>query len=253
MSFIPANVNNFETSFSADKFAPFGAGINFILTPPHLASIFNGIVCGVAHPHSHDPQPLLIFIMFNFAFLSAFSLAGIVSLAFPIPIHTYPFLFPITTKDENDGLFPSAVFFCVCLHMLLFPPPNLPLLCPTIIKSDSRLGIKQSTISGSKIFKPLSKISSILVISPFFTFLPSSVFGCHDSLSNSFANLTPIGTSSIFFGTSISMSPGIFRLQLFFSSLFRILISSNVRLLFFSHLAIFLLNGVRQFLHLQLP
>ena len=105
---------------------PFGADISSISTDPHFPFTLNGMLCGVPHPHCQDPHPLLIFIKFNFAFLNAFSLEGTVSRDFPYPIPTKPFLFPTTAIVANLGLFPSLVFFCVCLKTLFCPPPNLP-------------------------------------------------------------------------------------------------------------------------------
>jgi len=96
------------------------------MTDPHFALTLNGMECADLQLHSHDPHPLLILNMFNFAFLNAFSRAGTVSFAFPSPNPTYPSLFPITAYVVNLGLFPSFVFFCVCLNALLLPPPNLP-------------------------------------------------------------------------------------------------------------------------------
>src|SRR3989338_3124344 len=197
MSFIPASAITFLHSFSTIRPVPFGAGINFILIEPHLPSTANGIECDSPQKHSHEPQPLLTLTMFSFADLVAFSLAGIVSFALPIPIPTYPFLLPTTAIVANDGLFPSLLFFWVCLQIVLLPPPNLPFDCPIINKSVSSFFNRKSTISGSIIFSPLSSITARLAISPAFTFFPVSVFGVQLSGLNSFSLLTPEKSSSL--------------------------------------------------------
>src|SRR3989338_7365402 len=83
-SLIPASDNNFLHSFCAIKAVPFGAGINLMTTEPHAPSTSNGTLCPSLQPHVQEPQPLLILKRFNFAFLTAFSLAGTVSAAFPV-------------------------------------------------------------------------------------------------------------------------------------------------------------------------
>ena len=82
-----------------------------IMTDPHFPSTANGIEFSFLPVDSHEPDPNFIFIRFNFAFLSAFSLAGTVSFAFPKPYPTRPFPFPTIAYVEKLGLFPSFVFF----------------------------------------------------------------------------------------------------------------------------------------------
>ena len=48
-----------------------------------FVSVLNGIECCSEQVQEKLPQPLFIFIKFNFAVLNAFCLAGTVSLAFP--------------------------------------------------------------------------------------------------------------------------------------------------------------------------
>ena len=64
---------------------------------------------------------------------------------FPNPIPICPFLSPATTMHEKETTLPSIVFLCVCLHALLFPPPNFPFDWPTNNKSGS-IGNNKSTI-----------------------------------------------------------------------------------------------------------
>src|SRR3989344_1748100 len=140
-------------------------------TLPHLPSTVNGMLCVSEHAQSKCQQPRATLITLSLAFLFAFSRDGRVSFDFPIPNPTCPFLSPTTAIDEKVRTFPSIVFFCVCLHARLFPPPNLPLDCPTKIRSFSKV-IKPSTISGSRILLLLNNISSISLILPFLTSLP---------------------------------------------------------------------------------
>ena len=74
--------------FSTVNFVPFGAGISSISTLLDLPFTLKGILCGSLQSQAHEPQPLIILIMFNFALLMAFSLAGTVSFASPNPIPT---------------------------------------------------------------------------------------------------------------------------------------------------------------------
>src|SRR3989338_1611103 len=107
ISLIPASFNNFFVSLLATSPTPLGAGINSTFTDPEWPLVLKAIECSSPHPHSQSPQPLLIFMTLNLAFLNDFSIALLDSTLDPLPTPIRPLPSPMTNSADVLNLLPE--------------------------------------------------------------------------------------------------------------------------------------------------
>src|SRR6266571_26803 len=143
---------------------PCGAGLRTTSTDPLLPVTLNGSVWARPHPHSQEPQPRLISIMLSFALSIARRIDGPTSRPRARPRPAKPSLFPTMHVITKFTRRPESVIRCTIL---------------TSRTSSSVSGSRMSTISGSRIGRPVRIASPSVVSSPARTSRPSFVFGAH--------------------------------------------------------------------------
>src|SRR5437762_1510630 len=151
----------FATSPTARP-TPCGAGLSVTTTDPLRAVTRKGNEWERWQPHSQDPQPRLISIMFNFALSMARRIDGPTSRPRARPRPANPSLFPTMHVITKFTRRPESVIRWTML---------------TSRTSSSVSGNRMSTISGSRIGRLVLIASPRLVISPARTMRPSFVFG----------------------------------------------------------------------------
>src|SRR5438552_11112985 len=151
----------FATSPTARP-TPCGAGLSVTTTDPLRAVTRKGNEWERWQPHSQDPQPRLISIMFNFALSMARRIDGPTSRPRARPRPANPSLSPTMHVITKFTRRPESVIRWTML---------------TSRTSSSVSGNRMSTISGSRIGRLVLIASPRLVISPARTMRPSFVFG----------------------------------------------------------------------------
>src|SRR5437016_12332697 len=91
---MPASFNTLLATSPTASPTPWGAGLSVTSTDPLLPVTRNGREWARPQPHSHEPQPLLISIMFSFALSIARRIEGPTSPPRPRPRPAQPSLFP---------------------------------------------------------------------------------------------------------------------------------------------------------------
>src|SRR2546428_635980 len=143
---------------------PCGAGFRNTSTEPLLPDTLNGSVWARPQPHSQEPQPRLISIMLSFALSIARRIDGPTSRPRARPRPAKPSLFPTMHVITKFTRRPESVMRCTMF---------------TSRTSSSVWGRRMSTISGSRIGRPVRIASPSVVSSPARTSRPSFVFGAH--------------------------------------------------------------------------
>src|SRR5438067_747765 len=159
----------FATSPTARP-TPCGAGLSVTTTDPRRAVTRKGNEWERWQPHSQDPQPRLISIMFNFALSMARRIDGPTSRPRAQPRPANPSLFPTMHVMTKFTRRPESV-----IRWTMF----------TSRTSSSVSGNRTSTISGSRMGRLVLIASPRLVISPARTMRPSFVFGTQAERSRS--------------------------------------------------------------------
>src|SRR6266571_4225161 len=159
----------FATSPTARP-TPCGAGFRTTTTEPLRPVTLKGSEWARWHPHSQEPHPRLISIMFSFALSIARRIEGPTSRPRARPRPAKPSLFPTMHVITKFTRRPESVIRWTML---------------TSRTSSSVSGRRISTISGSRIGRPVLMASARVVMSPARTMRPSFVFGAHSLRSRS--------------------------------------------------------------------